>query len=129
MGGGLQKYLLIALGGALGSIARYWIGAMVANRLGTRFPYGTLLVNLSACVVIGFTLAFLTRRAGVSNAWFYLIPVGFVGAYSTFSTYEWEALSLLRAGAFLTTAVYAVVSVILGLGAVWCGMMAAEMLG
>lgn len=125
----MQKYLLIALGGALGSIARYWIGAVVASRLGTRFPYGTLIVNLSACVVIGFVLAFLTRRAGMSEGWFYLIPVGFVGAYSTFSTYEWETLALLRAGAFLSAAVYAVVSLILGLGAVWCGMMAAEMLG
>lgn len=125
----MQKYLLIALGGALGSIARYWIGTTVASRLGTRFPYGTLIVNLSACAAIGFALAFLARRAGVSSGWFYLIPVGFVGAYSTFSTYEWEALSLLRAGAFMTAAVYAVVSVIVGLAAVWCGMMAGEKLG
>ena len=57
----MQKYLAIAFGGALGSMARYWVGATVAGRLGTRFPYGTLIVNLTACVILGFTLSFLGR--------------------------------------------------------------------
>lgn len=125
----MQKYLLIALGGALGSMARYWVGVTVASRLGARFPYATLVVNLSACVVIGFALPFLGRRAGLSNDWFYLLPVGFVGAYSTFSTYEWESFSLMRDGAFAAAAVYAVGSLLLGLAAVWCGTIAAERLG
>jgi fluoride exporter len=124
----LQKYLLIALGGALGSIARYWVGATVINRMGTRFPWGTLAINLTACVVIGFSVTFLTRRADLSPAWRYLVPIGFVGAYSTFSTYEWETLSLIRAGTFPLGAVYALGSLVLGLGATWCGMMAAEYL-
>ncbi len=124
----MRRYLLIAVGGALGSMARYWIGATVASRLGTRFPYGTLLINLSACVIIGFALTFLGRRAGMSGAWTYLIPVGFVGAYSTFSTYEWETLALLRGGALAAAALYALGSLVLGLVAVWCGIMAAEAL-
>jgi fluoride exporter len=124
----LQKYLLIALGGALGSIARYWVGVTVTDRLGARFPYGTLVINLTACVIIGFSLTFLGKRAGLNAGWRYLIPVGFVGAYSTFSTYEWETLSLLRAGGFPFALLYALGSLILGLAAVWCGMVAAEML-
>jgi CrcB protein len=124
----LQKYLLIALGGALGSIARYWVGATVTNRLGARFPYGTLAINLTACGLIGFALTFLGKRAGMSSAWRYLVPVGFVGAYSTFSTYEWETMSLLQTGGFPTAALYAFGSLILGLAAVWCGMLAAEFL-
>ncbi len=124
----MQKYLLIALGGALGSIARYWVGATVTNRLGARFPYGTLAINLTACVLIGFALTFLGKRAGMSSAWRYLVPVGFVGAYSTFSTYEWETMSLLQTGGFPTAALYAFGSLILGLAAVWCGMLAAEFL-
>jgi CrcB protein len=124
----LQKYLLIALGGALGSIARYWVGATVTNRLGARFPYGTLAINLTACVLIGFALTFLGKRAGMSSAWRYLVPVGFVGAYSTFSTYEWETMSLLQTGGFPVAAIYAFGSLILGLAAVWCGMLAAEFL-
>lgn len=124
----MQKYLLIALGGALGSIARYWVGATVTNRLGARFPYGTLVINLTACVLIGFTLTFLGKRAGMSAAWLYLIPVGFVGAFSTFSTYEWETLSLLTTGGFPVAALYAVGSLALGLAGVWCGTLAAQFL-
>ncbi|HUB18598.1 MAG TPA: fluoride efflux transporter CrcB [Acidobacteriaceae bacterium] len=124
----MQKYLLIALGGALGSMARYWVGAAVTNRMGTRFPWGTLAINLTACAIIGFALTFLGRRAGFSAGWRYLVPVGFVGAYSTFSTYEWETLSLLRGGGFLPAALYALGSLVLGLVAVWGGMAAAEWL-
>lgn len=122
----MQKYLLIALGGALGSVARYWVGSAVASRLGTRFPYGTLIINLSACLIIGFSVTVLGRRAGLSTGWLYLVPVGFVGAYSTFSTYEWETLSLLRAGAFPVAALYACGSLLLGLVAVWCGIILAD---
>lgn len=124
----MQKYLLIALGGALGSVARYWVGATVANRFGTRFPYGTLVINITACLIIGFSLAFLGRRAGFGPSWRYLIPIGFVGAYSTFSTYEWETISLLRTGAFPAAALYSLGSLALGLVAVWCGIAAADLL-
>jgi len=124
----LQKYFLIALGGALGSIARYWVGSTVANRMGTRFPYGTFVINITACVIIGFSLTFLARRVDLNPAWRFLIPVGFIGAYSTFSTYEWETLSTLRAGAFFLAALYAVSSLILGLAAVWGGAMIAELI-
>jgi len=124
----LQKYLLIAAGGALGSIARYWVGSTVASRMGIKFPYGTLIVNLTACVIIGFSLTYLGKRAELSPAWRYLIPVGFIGAYSTFSTYEWETLSSLRSGAFYIAALYALGSLVLGLIAVWCGSFLAEAL-
>ena len=124
----MQKYLLIAAGGALGSIARYWVGSTVASRMGIKFPYGTLIVNLTACVIIGFSLTYLGKRAELSPAWRYLIPVGFIGAYSTFSTYEWETLSSLRSGAFFIAALYALGSLFLGLIAVWCGSFLAEAL-
>jgi CrcB protein len=122
----LLKYLLIATGGALGSIARYWVGSMVGGRMGTRFPYGTLVINITACVIIGFSLTYFSKRVELSPAWRYLIPVGFVGAYSTFSTYEWETLSTMRSGAFALAALYAVGSLILGLAAVWLGSALAE---
>src|SRR6185437_8334355 len=63
----LQKYLWIAAGGALGSIARYWIGSAAGSRMGVRFPYGTLIVNVTACVAIGFTISWLGRRADLSR--------------------------------------------------------------
>ena len=124
----MQKYFLIAIGGALGSIARYWVGSTVANRMGTKFPYGTFVINITACVIIGFSLSFLARRVDLNPAWRFLMPVGFIGAYSTFSTYEWETLSTIRTGAFFLAALYAVSSLILGLAAVWGGSVIAEII-
>lgn len=124
----MQKYFFIAFGGALGSIARYWVGSTVAARMGTRFPYGTFVINLTACVILGFALAFLDRRSMFSPAWRFLIPVGFVGAYSTFSTFEWETFANLQTGAFLIAAIYVVFSIILGLAGVWCGVAIARII-
>ena len=124
----MQKYLLIAAGGALGSIARFWVGSTISGRIGAKFPYGTFVINITACVILGFTLTYIGKRAGLNPAWRYFIPVGFIGAYSTFSTYEWETLSTLRSGAFTMGALYAVGSLILGLASVWAGTAIAELL-
>lgn len=124
----MQKYMFIALGGALGSIARYWVGSSIASRMGTRFYYGTFVINITACIVIGFVLTFVGKRADLNPAWRYLISIGFVGAYSTFSTYEWETFSSIRTGAFFIASLYAVASLFLGLAAVWCGVRLAEVI-
>ena len=124
----LSKYFYIALGGALGSAARFWLDSAIANRMGTRFPYGTFFINMSACVLIGFSLTVLTRRTGLNPAWRFLVPVGFLGAYSTFSSYEWETFATLRSGDFSTAALYAITSLVLGLIAVGCGVFLAEVI-
>lgn len=124
----MSKYFYIAMGGSLGAIARYWVGSAVASRLGTKFPYGTFVINISACIIIGFTLTYLGKRAELNPAWRYLIPTGFVGAYSTFSTYEWETLSSIRGGAFSLAALYAIGSLIAGLVAAWGGAVLAEVI-
>ncbi len=124
----VQKYLFIAAGGALGSVARYWVGSAISGRTGTRFPFGTLAINFSACLIIGFTLTYFGKLADLDPAWRFLVPIGFIGAYSTFSTYEWETLSIMRSGAFFLAALYAVGSLILGLAATWCGVALADLL-
>jgi len=124
----LSKYFYIALGGALGSIARFWVDSTIASRLGTRFPYGTFFINMSACLLIGFSLTLLTRRTGWNLAWRFLVPIGFLGAYSTFSSYEWETFVTLRSGDFSTAALYAFSSLLLGLVAVGCGVFLAEVI-
>jgi CrcB protein len=121
-GGRLSKYLAIAVGGALGSLMRFWVGSVVASRLGTRFWYGTLIINVSACFIIGLTLTYLGRRTELSPVWRYLIPIGFVGAYSTFSTFEWEIFSGLEMGAVLLSSVYLIASILLGMIGVWAGV-------
>jgi CrcB protein len=122
----LQKYLLIAVGGALGSLARYAVGSAIAGRMGTRFFYGTFLVNMTACVIIGFSLTLLGRHTEINPAWRFLVPVGFVGAYSTFSTFEWETFTAMQTGSFLMAALYVTLSVLLGLIAVWLGVLLAR---
>ena len=124
----MQKYLFVAVGGGAGSILRYWVGSTISGRMGTRFPYGTLVINLTACVIIGFTLTYFGKRADLSPALRFLVPIGFIGAYSTFSTYEWETLSTLRSGAFMLAGLYAVGSLILGLAATWCGTALADLM-
>ena len=124
----MQKYFYIALGGALGSLARFWVGSAIASRMGTKFPYGTFVINITACVIIGFSLAFLGKRSELNPAWRFLVPVGFVGAYSTFSTFEWETFSNLQTGAFLIAALYIVLSLFLGLVGVWCGVLIAKVI-
>jgi len=109
-------------------VLRYRVGSAVSGRMGVKFPYGTLLVNTTACLIISFTLTYLGRRADLSSAWRFLIPVGFIGAYSTFSTFEWETLSTMRSGAFYLAGMYAVCSLILGLAATWCGTALADLL-
>lgn len=125
----MEKYLYIAVGGALGSIARYWVGSTISGRAGTRFPFGTFVINMTACVIIGFALTYLGKRAEMNPAFRFFIAVGFVGAFSTFSTYEWETLATLRSGAFLLAALYAAGSLLVGLAATWGGSLLASFLG
>lgn len=122
----MQKYFYIAVGGSLGSIARYWVGSAVASKLGTKFPYGTFVINVTACLIIGFSIELLAKHAELNPAWRYLIPTGFVGAYSTFSTFEWETFTNLQIGSFSITGLYVASSIVLGLMAVWCGAMIAR---
>lgn len=124
----MQRYLFIAIGGAFGSVARFWIGSTVAGRMGTRFPFGTLAINITACFVIGFTLEILNRHTNLNPSWRFLIPIGFVGAYSTFSTYEWEIYSNLMQGAFWIAILYLTVSLVAGLIAVAVGVSLAKLI-
>jgi CrcB protein len=122
----LQRYLFIAIGGALGSVARFWVGTAVASRMGTRFPFGTLVINISACLIIGLSLEVLNRHVSLSPSWRFLVPIGFVGAYSTFSTFEWETFSNLSHGAFWIAILYVTVSLVSGLVAVALGVALAK---
>lgn len=122
----MQRYLFIMLGGALGSAARFWVGTTVAGRMGTRFPFGTLVINITACFIIGLSLEFLNHHADLSPSWRFLVPIGFVGAYSTFSTFEWETFSNLSHGTFWIAILYVTVSLVSGLIAVALGVALAK---
>ncbi len=120
----MARYLLVGLGGFLGAISRYWLGAYVGERLGVRFPYGTFIINMSGCLLIGIVMTILDQRTHWSPAWRYLVPIGFIGAYTTFSTFELETLRSVQEGALMTAALNVVLSVVLGFAAVWLGITA-----
>ena len=111
----MQRLLLIAVGGALGALLRYFVAVFAAQRYGTRFPAGTLIINLTACFLIGALLEYLNRHTGISDSWRYFIPIGFIGAYSTFSTFEYELWASLTRGDYWITLTYVSASLIGGL--------------
>lgn len=92
----LNRYLLIAIGAALGANARYLVAVWAANRLGVDFPYGTLLANVSGSFVLGFLLSLATERLSLSPEMRLLLAVGFLGSFTTFSSYAVESMNLWR---------------------------------
>ena len=93
----MNRYLLISLGAVLGANARYLAGVWAAERFGAGFPYGTLLVNVSGSFVLGFLIAALEGRLPLPSDLRFLVGVGFLGAFTTFSSFTVETLLLLRA--------------------------------
>jgi CrcB protein len=110
----LAAVLWVGLGGFLGANARYLLGGWVASRLGVGFPYGTYVINVSGSFILGFFLAFAQDRAWVAPSVRLLFAVGFVGAYTTFSTFEYESVRLLQDGELLLGAAYLIGSVVTG---------------
>lgn len=121
----MNRYLLILIGGGLGSVARYALGASVTNRLGAEFPFGTVLINISGSFTVGLLMTLLTERFLPHPNYRLLLVVGFLGGFTTFSSYEWDSLSLLREREFLFAALNLVGSAFAGLVAVWLGWLAA----
>lgn len=122
-------FWMVAFGGALGALCRYYLGLAIASRLGTSFPFGTLIVNVSGCLFLGFFATFALGRAawiGPNARLFW--ATGFVGAYTTFSTFGFETLQLLEQGNPYEAVVNVAGSVVIGLAAVWLGAFLARLL-
>jgi len=125
----VQTYLLIGLGAIVGANARYFLSAFAAGRWGTAFPYGTLLINATGSVALGFCLGIVAARFGNSDTARLLIATGFCGAYTTFSTFAFETLALSRERAHLPAVANALGSTVLGLVGAGVGLLLAGVLG
>ncbi|MBF0138300.1 MAG: fluoride efflux transporter CrcB [Magnetococcus sp. DMHC-1] len=118
----MKMVLMIAGGGALGSVARYLVSSWVYQWLGRQFPWGTLVVNVGGSFLMGFLLHFLSEHLPVSPEWRAAALVGFLGGLTTFSTFSSETLELLKNGFVTSALLNALVSVTLCVGAVWVGL-------
>jgi len=118
----LDRYVMIAIGGALGAIARYQLASVIQARIPVGFPWGTFVVNVTGCFVMGAATTVMTERL-VDPNWRFLIPIGFIGAYTTFSTFEMETFRAIADGAWLVGGLNVVGSVLAGYLALWLGVM------
>jgi len=109
------KILLIALFGALGTLARYGLGGLVQIRSGSAFPYGTLAVNLTGCFLLGWIGQLTLNRMLVPADVRVAVAVGFFGGYTTFSSFGWETAKMLEDGEWLRAGTYVAASVVAGL--------------
>lgn len=119
----LQKTLWVGIGGFLGANARFWLGAWIQQRYGTAFPWGTFVINISGSFILGLFVALLSERLLAPHAptLRLVVAVGFVGAYTTFSTFEYETLALAQTGALFRAFANAFGSLVVGFIAVWLG--------
>lgn len=122
----MSRFLAVAAGGALGAVARYAVALFVAAFWKRDFPLATLLINVSGSFVLGFFSTFAAEKMPIDPRWRLFVATGFVGAYTTFSTFEYETQRLTESGALWWGALNVVTSVAAGFAAVQLGVFLAR---
>jgi CrcB protein len=120
----IARYLAIGLAGSAGALLRYVIGAQV-GRFNIRFPLGTFIINITGSFFLGWFLTYVTKH-NISDTTRLAIGVGFVGAYTTFSTFMYDSVNLIDQGAILLALANLGGSLFIGLASVWLGMLLAK---
>jgi len=121
-----MNYLIIGVGGFAGAVTRYALAVWIGQRWGRSFPLGTFVINISGSLLIGLLMPLLTERFIVNPQWRLLLVVGFLGAYTTFSTFEYETGALLKDGEWLFAGLNVFLSVTVGFIALKIGEMIAK---
>ena len=125
----MASYFLVFLGGGLGATLRHLVNVSCAWCIGTAFPYGTFIINISGSTVMGLIAGYLAFKGDASQPWRLFLMTGILGGYTTFSTFSLETVALLGDGQWLVASLNAGGSVILCLLAVWLGSIAAQLMG
>jgi fluoride exporter len=115
------NYLWIALGAVVGASARYFLSTYIARHFSTVFPYGTLLINITGSLILGFFLVYASERVLLDPRWRLLVAVGFCGSYTTFSSYAFESFALMEQGQWLLMGLNILSSNVLCLAGVLAG--------
>lgn len=108
----IRNYFLVFIGGGIGAMGRYWLSGYVYKWLPTTFPYGNLVVNISACFLIGLVMSAMQERFAIQPELRLFLTIGILGGYSTFSSFSYETLALLQSG----EVVPAIVNISISLG-------------
>ena len=116
-----MNYFWISLGAVVGGCARYFLSGFVARHFSTTFPYGTLIINITGSLILGFFLIYSTERVLLDPRWRLLVAIGFCGSYTTFSSYAFESFALMEQGQWLLTGINIAASNALCLAAVLAG--------
>ena len=124
----MQNVAAVAIGGALGALARYGLGLWISNKWSQGFPLHTFIINISGAFLLGFLNILFIERLTVSPFWRIGIGIGFLGAYTTFSTFGYEVIMLLEGGSFLTAGLYTLLSIIVGFTGVALGVRLARII-
>jgi CrcB protein len=120
--------VLVFVGGGIGAAARYWLQGIAYQKLGSDFPYGTLIVNVVGCVLIGFLMSSMEERFLVHPSLRVLVTIGILGGFTTFSSFSFETIAMLRDGEVFRAAVNVIVSVGVCLAGAWIGLRLGELL-
>jgi CrcB protein len=121
----MQAMLLVALGGAIGSVLRYETGAMVMRQAGSpQFPWGTFTVNVLGCLTAGLLAGLGERHAFLTAEMRLLLFTGFLGGFTTFSAFGVDTIALVQRGEWAIASVYVIASVLCGLAALWLALKA-----
>ena len=118
----MQSVIVIALGGALGALSRYGLGLFVSGRWNQNFPLGTFIINITGAFLLGFLNILFIEKLTISPLWRLGIGIGFLGAYTTLSTFGYETIMLLEGGSLLTAALYTTLTIIVGFTGVALGV-------
>jgi len=118
----LDKVFIVGIGGFFGANLRYWLGAWLDAQFGLRFPLGTFVINVTGSLLLGFIATLAIERALIDPNWRLAVAVGFLGAYTTFSTFTFETVKLIDSGSYGLALVNLVISILLGLLGVLVGI-------
>lgn len=122
----MVNIFIIGMGGFLGAISRYGVALWIGQRWGRNFPLGTFVINVSGSFLIGLLMSLFTERFMVNPQWRLMLVVGFLGAYTTFSTFEYETGTLMKDGEWLIAGLNVVLSVFAGFIALKLGEVIAK---
>lgn len=119
----MNQVIAIAIGGALGALSRYWVVGLVSRLFERNFPYGTLTVNIIGSFVIGIGYIFIIERLHITSEWNAVLMIGFIGAFTTFSTFSLETVNMLHEGRLIAALIYIFSSVLICLLATAAGIL------